>query len=437
MHLLNEVNTIRQNDFPQLKNHIYLDTAGTLPCPLSLVKNFHRDLSENVYGNPHSNGSPSSYLTSKRVSQVRERILNFLNAPRDEYEVIFTPNATGGLKLVSEIFFSEETPSSVHQAGKKFWYLTVSHTSVVGIRESAYRLIEKSGSHNFEELVSSKSEQQVNDFLRNAKEEDCEGLFAYPAQCNFSGKRYPLTWIRKFQKIRGIAPHVFWRVLVDASSYCSTGPLDLTEYPADFLVLSFYKIFGFPTGIGALILKKQCVSTAALTNRSYYGGGTVDALAFDKRWYEPRKRSIHSAFEDGTINFLDIIALSHGFDYVERKLGGWVEVGLYTRYLIQELYLRLKSLKLRINNREDSLCEIYLDNSNSLDPLPSNHGPILNFNIRRGRDHYVGYTEVMRLAAQSNIHIRTGCFCNLGACNEYLGLSSIDVQANHKVSCKI
>ena len=33
-----------------------------------------------------------------------------------------------------------------------------------------------------------------------------------------------------------------WFVLVDAAKACSTSPPDLSSYPADFVVLSFYKV---------------------------------------------------------------------------------------------------------------------------------------------------------------------------------------------------
>jgi molybdenum cofactor sulfurtransferase len=39
--------------------------------------------------------------------------------------------------------------------------------------------------------------------------------------------------------------------------------------------------------------------------------------------------------------------------------------------------------------------------------------------------------EVEKLAALNNIHLRTGCFCNPGACAMHLGLSAADLQAHH------
>jgi molybdenum cofactor sulfurtransferase len=41
-----------------------------------------------------------------------------------------------------------------------------------------------------------------------------------------------------------------WYVLLDAAAFVSTTPLNLDVYNPDFVTLSFYKMFGFPTGLG-------------------------------------------------------------------------------------------------------------------------------------------------------------------------------------------
>ncbi len=74
-------------------------------------------------------------------------------------------------------------------------------------------------------------------------------LFAFPAQSNFSGYRYPLEWIAKAQA-GCLEPAQQWYVLLDAAAFVPTSPLDLGVYSPDFVTMSFYKIFGFPTGLG-------------------------------------------------------------------------------------------------------------------------------------------------------------------------------------------
>ena len=59
---------------------------------------------------------------------------------------------------------------------------------------------------------------------------------------------------------------------MDAAKFTASHPLNLTEAQPDFLTLSFYKVFGYPTGVGALIIRS---STALELKKHYWGGGTV------------------------------------------------------------------------------------------------------------------------------------------------------------------
>ena len=70
----------------------------------------------------------------------------------------------------------------------------------------------------------------------------------------------------------------------------------------DITAISFYKIFGFPTGIGALIIKKDLNN---YINKSYFGGGTVSSISAIND-YKIFKNEIHDYFEDGTINYISI-----------------------------------------------------------------------------------------------------------------------------------
>ena len=126
-------------------------------------------------------------------------------------------------------------------------------------------------------------------------------MFAFPAQSNFSGVRHPLSLV-------GSAKQLGFDVLLDAASFAATATLDLRACPADFVVISFYKLFGFPTGLGALIATKEGLSRL---RRPWFAGGTVTYASVVLGQHE--LRSSHEAFEDGTPNFLGIAALESGF----------------------------------------------------------------------------------------------------------------------------
>ena len=47
-------------------------------------------------------------------------------------------------------------------------------------------------------------------------------------------------------------------------------------------------------------------------------------------------------------------------------------------------------------------------------------GGILSMNLLASNGSYIGYYDVQLASAARNIHIRTGCHCNPGACRKYL-----------------
>ncbi|KAJ6657791.1 hypothetical protein lerEdw1_001841, partial [Lerista edwardsae] len=258
----------------------YLDHAGTALFPQSLLKAFTDDLNEYIYGNPHSQNI-SSKLTHDTIEHVRYRILQHFNTTIEDYTVIFTSGSTAALKLVAEAF--PWVPETLEEPGSCFCYLTDSHTSVVGMR----------GITAAKNVLSVPVKPTDMLLRRNdmwAEEKSCRTplLFCYPAQSNFSGNKYPLAWIEQIQsgKLLPIAAQGKWFVLLDAASYVSTSPLDLSAHQADFVSLSFYKIFGFPTGLGALLIKNE---VASCLKKTYFGGGTAAAYLAGEDFYSPRK----------------------------------------------------------------------------------------------------------------------------------------------------
>ena len=78
------------------------------------------------------------------------------------------------------------------------------------------------------------------------------GLFIYTAQSNFSGRKYNIKWARQLKSgsLTVGSSCTDWYVMLDAASYVATSPLVLHNSEIDFVPVSFYKIFGYPTGIG-------------------------------------------------------------------------------------------------------------------------------------------------------------------------------------------
>ncbi|KAI8495554.1 hypothetical protein Bbelb_265260 [Branchiostoma belcheri] len=181
-------------------------------------------------------------------------------------------------------------------------------------------------------------------------------------------------------------------------------------------------MFGFPTGLGALIVRKDAEDAL---RKTYFGGGTALAVTSNERFYVPRP-NLHDRFEDGTLPFLDIIALRHGFDTLENLTGGMQYISQHTFSLAQYVYLQLTSLK---HHNGQPVTVVYTDTQ--FDDITT-QGGIVNFNLLRANGNFVGYSEVDKLAALHDIHVRTGCFCNSGACRRHLGLSDGQLRQNYQ-----
>lgn len=195
--------------------------------------------------------------------------------------MVFTSGSTAALKLVAEAFpWVSRGPEN---SKSQFCYLTDNHTSVVGMRKVAEAMDITSTAVSPEDMRAAEERGAV------ACDPDCQlpHLFCYPAQSNFSGTRYPLSWIEQVKsgRLGPVDVPGKWFVLLDAASYVSTSPLDLSAHQADFVPISFYKIFGFPTGLGALLINNR---VAPLLRKSYFGGGTAAAYLAGEDFYVSR-----------------------------------------------------------------------------------------------------------------------------------------------------
>lgn len=96
---------LRQTDFARLDRlgHVYLDYTGGGLYALSQLREHMRLLESGVFGNPHSI-NPTSAASTELIERARAYVLDFFNASADEYVAIFTPNATGTLRLVGEAY---------------------------------------------------------------------------------------------------------------------------------------------------------------------------------------------------------------------------------------------------------------------------------------------------------------------------------------------
>jgi molybdenum cofactor sulfurtransferase len=374
------------------------------------------DMMSNLYGNPHS-ASASSQLSTNRIEDTRLNVLQFFKADPKDFDVVFVANATAGIKLVMEGFRAHSGGSNsggFTNGGFNYGYHKDSHTSIVGVRGNA---------------VSSRclDDEAVERFLSGSEslvdEDDCSvlNLFAYPAQSNLDGRRLPLSWLRRAREMnRAIY------TLLDASALVSTSQLDLSDASKapDFTVLSFYKIFGYPS-LGALIVRKD--SGSILLERKYFGGGTVDlVLCIKEQWHVPKGQSLHEALEDGTLPFHNIMALDAAIDVHKRLYGSMDRIANHTAYLAQKMFDKLELLR---HANGEPVCVMH---SHGFRAADSRHiqGPAVAFNVRNSHGAWVSNVEFERLATIRNFHIRSGGLCNPGGVATSLNLEPWEMRKN-------
>lgn len=406
----------------------YLDHAGTTPYPRSLVKEFEKEMTSHLFGNPHSH-SPSSMLSTDRIESTRVQALRFFQADPEHFDMIFVANATAAIKLVMDCVFDY----SQQEGGLWYGYHGDAHTSLVGIREIAER-----GSKCFEsddevERWLTERGDSRHATLRQSEDSNSVGLFAYPAQSNMNGRRLSLRWPGRIRSSAGLGSFETYSLL-DAAAFVATAPLNLSDHQnaPDFTALSFYKIFGFPD-LGALIVRKD--AGHVLSKRRYFGGGTVDMVINgqvrerDKRgWYARKATSLHEMLEDGTPAFHSIVALKVALSVHGRLFRSMANVSSYTCRLTKILYEQLSKLS---HANGLSVCKIYKSQHSRYGDSRT-QGPTIAFNVRNSNGEWIGKSDFERLAILNNIQIRTGGLCNPGGIASSLEIPPTQMLENFK-----
>jgi selenocysteine lyase/cysteine desulfurase len=413
--------------------HVYLDYTGAgLPAQAQIRAHAER-MRSRCFGNPHSE-NPTSAASTELIERARLSVLAHFNAPPEEYAAIFTSNATGACRLVGEAY-----PFGLRN---RLVLTYDNHNSVNGIREfarargavtryvpfsSAELRVDDDAIH--EALARrrpgrlgaawrvarcgvapwagrgwrarrqrSLAQDGAVDAGRPAAAPSAaavprrRGLFAYPAQSNFSGVQHSLDWIQ-------MAHEHGYDVLLDAAAYVPSSRLDLSVVKPDFVPVSWYKVFGYPTGVGCLIARREALGRLW---RPWFAGGSVSVASALGDWHT--LAGDEARFEDGTVSFLQIPDVEAGLSWVN-------DIGvdrIHQRVMCLTGWLIGRLAALRHGNGEP-MARIY-------GPAGTrDRGGTVAFNLLDPGGHVVDERAVARDTAAAGISIRTGCFCNPGA----------------------
>ncbi|XP_011004591.1 PREDICTED: uncharacterized protein LOC105111050 [Populus euphratica] len=189
---------------------------------------------------------------------IKTRIMDYLNIPEHEYGLVFTVSRGSAFKLLAESY-------PFHTNKKLLTMFDYESQSVNWMAQSAKEKGAKVYSAWFKwptlKLCSTDLRKQISNKKRR-KKDSAVGLFVFPVQSRVTGAKYSYQWM-------ALAQQNHWHVLLDAGSL---GPKDmdslgLSLFRPDFIITSFYRVFGYdPTGFGCLLIKKSVMGS--LQNQS-------------------------------------------------------------------------------------------------------------------------------------------------------------------------
>jgi selenocysteine lyase/cysteine desulfurase len=197
-------------------------------------------------------------------------------------------------------------------------------------------------------------------------------------------------------------------VLLDAAAYLPTGTIDLSVVQPEFMIVSWYKLFGFPTGAGCLVARRSALDRLS---RPWFSGGTIKAVTVAMPWHD--MATDESAFEDGTLNFLSIPDVHFGIDWLANI--GMNVIATRVRCLTGWFLDRLKRLE---HSDGAPMIRIYGPTDTK------SRGGTVAFNFLDIAGHVFDERLVAAESAAARISLRTGCFCNPGVAENALGVDA-------------
>jgi len=374
-----------------IKNTTYLDYTGAGVYSDIVIQNYLQEL---AVTNPNK--------SLEILQDVKNEVLSFVGASSNDYSVVFVASATQALKVVGETF--------PFNSNNKFVYTTYNHNSVLGIRRYAL-----ANNASFETISSP---LQINDLKSIPTNPNTYNLFAFPVEDNYAGTKVKNSDLKAITNDPVIKSK--WFLLADTAAFLPTNPLNLTETPLDAIIMSFYKIIGFPN-TGALVIRKDAISK--LKKRSYLSKSAeikenpIPLLIESDLSYVPTIAGIEDDKPPASLN----LAVIHGLRALKQI--GMKNIQNHVWNLTRKLFLEIDSMK---HSTGIKAAEIYGNhNMNDYD----SQGGIVAFNMKTTNGSYIGYSMVVKEGSTAGYHLRGGCQCNPGACFTTMRISEAKVKS--------
>ncbi|CAN6580750.1 unnamed protein product [Malus baccata var. baccata] len=361
--------------------------------------------------------------------QMRKRIMDYMNISESDYSMVFTANQSSAFKLLADSYPFRNNPSLLTVYDYKNEAVDVMKESS---KKKGGRIMSAEFSWPNMRIRSRKLRRRIGKGNQTRKKQ--RGLFVFPLQSRVTGVRYSYMWM-------SIAQENGWHVLLDA---CSLGPKDmdslgLSLFKPDFLICSFFKVFGEnPSGFGCLFVKKS--SASVLKDPTFASStGIVSLVPASKRSEFSEEYSIsmdmetdrkQSEFETSKSHESEQVSLKKkehlvseitefdgeesdqsvksdnsaitckGLDHADSL--GLVLISRRARYLINWLVNALMSLQHPHSQYGHQLVRIYGPK------IEFDRGPSLAFNVFDWKGEKIDPLIVQKLADRNNISLSYG-----------------------------
>ncbi|KAF8521933.1 molybdenum cofactor sulfurase [Hysterangium stoloniferum] len=397
-----ELDSLRQTEYTRLETLVYLDYTGATLYPQSLVKHSFDYMLSNVLGNPHSS-NPPSYLASRNTSDARKALLGFLGADPDVYCVVWTTNASSAMRIIGEGY--NWRPGAILFLGQD------SHNSLNGLRHFARKMdahVDYYPLSSSEEIMA--IENKLSD-LHPTSSHEHPGIFCLTGQSNVTGFKPPLSLLQHASS-RGF--HTF----LDAAALAPTTKISLSgqelNNAVDAMAISIYKIMGFPTGVGALVVKKDFLNSL---KKPWFSGGTVDVVQVPGEAFTLKDGP--ERFEDGTINFLSMSIIPWGLSMISTL------IPLLRPRLASLTHWTARALS-QIQHESTGKPMVHVRSplpTLSLAEVSQSYGFLITFEVANAIGEFVNCEIIEYGAGLAGICLRAGCMCNPGGASNLAGMA--------------
>ncbi|XP_051115531.1 uncharacterized protein LOC127240741 [Andrographis paniculata] len=398
---------IRALEYSHLANHVCLDYTGhglfsysqlygSVPYSETASSSSSAADAAPFFDISYSSENLNSYLINRSCQEsefqrlVRKRIMRYMNVFEEDYWLVFTANQSTAFKLLADAY-------PFHSNQELLTMYDYENEAVQAMIESSKKRGARAQSAVFSWPNLRVNSGKLRKVIVKKSKPKNRGLFVFPLQSRMSGSRYSYQWMN-------LARENGWHVLLDA---CALGAKDmetlgLSLFQPDFLICSFFKIFGQnPSGFCSLFIKK---STVPLLNPSSTTMGIVSITPALTTNNDPKSLPLplltSEIVEMGSkeIEF-------RGLDHADRL--GLILISVRVRCLVNWLVNALLSLQHPHSGKGQALVTI-------LGPrIMLDRGPAIAFNVHDWKGERVDPNLVQKLAGRNNVSLTIGFLENV------------------------